>query len=98
MTTAAAQAAINRMESDEAFAERLKDAGSPDMALGILHAEGFEVTQQDMRDAALDRFSDKLSPEQLEQVAGGLDLREVTIASWGAALGVIAIGAATAAV
>ena len=71
MTDSAAQAVLDRMESDEGFAQRVKYAGSPEASLALLEAEGFEVTPQDMRDAVLDRYGDQLSAEQLDAIAGG---------------------------
>ncbi len=96
MTAAAAKAAIDRMESDEAFADRIKEAGSADGALAILHGEGFDVTQQEMRDVALDRFGDRLTPEQLDAVSGGVDdpWRVVGMIGAGGVLGVVIVVAA----
>jgi predicted ribosomally synthesized peptide with nif11-like leader len=89
MTTTAANAAIDRIEADQAFATRVKDAGGPEQALSILHSEGFDVSQQDMRDAFLDRFGDELSQEQLDAVAAGIDDATLGIlagAGWGVAV------------
>jgi predicted ribosomally synthesized peptide with nif11-like leader len=73
MTLASAQAAIDRMEADEFFANRVKDAGSPEAILAVLTSEGFDVTSSDMRDAALDHFGDQLTQEQLDALAAGVD-------------------------
>ena len=41
------------MESDEAFAQRVKEAGGPEASIELLKGEGFDLTPDDMRDAAL---------------------------------------------
>lgn len=71
MSVAAANAAMDRMEADEAFAGRLEGAGGADASLEILRAEGFDVTQTEMRDALMDRYGDQLTTEQLDAIAGG---------------------------
>jgi predicted ribosomally synthesized peptide with nif11-like leader len=76
MTLASAKAAIDRMETDEAFANRVKDAGGPDESIALLTSEGFHVTRGDMHDALLDRFGDQLTQEQLDAIAGGADVEE----------------------
>jgi hypothetical protein len=93
MTRASAEAAVDRMESDEAFAARIKGAGGREPSLGVLRANGFDVTADDMRDVFLDRFGDQLTTEQLDAVSGGLD--DAGAQALGIALGVGA-GAVTA--
>jgi hypothetical protein len=71
------------MEADEAFGERVSDAGvegGPEAALALLRAEGFEASAEEMRDAFLDRFGDQLSQEQLNALAGGIDQDTLGIA------------------
>ena len=94
MTSSAAAAALDRMESDEAFAQRLKEAGGPEASIELLKSEGFDVTPDDMRDAALDRYGDQMTAEQLDALAAGVDDRLVNM---GIFLGAFA-GFATAAV
>jgi predicted ribosomally synthesized peptide with nif11-like leader len=92
MTLASAQAAIDRMEADEVFANRVKDAGSPEASIALLTSEGFDVTSSDMRDAALDRFGDQLTQEQLDALAAGVDA-EVWVFIGGASVLVAAAAA-----
>jgi predicted ribosomally synthesized peptide with nif11-like leader len=73
MSTDAANAAIDRIEADEDFADRVRDAGNPEASLEVLRSEGFDVTREEMRDATLDRFGDQLTLEQLEAVSAGSD-------------------------
>jgi predicted ribosomally synthesized peptide with nif11-like leader len=97
MTVASAQAAIDRMEADEVFANRVKDAGSPEASIAVLRSEGFDVTPGDMRDAMLDQFGDQLTQEQLDAVAAGYELsQEDRVALLGGALVVVASVAAAA--
>jgi len=102
MTVTAADAALERMETDEPFADRVKDAGGPEASLEVLRAEGFDVTAAEVRDALVDRYGDHLTPEQLDGVAGGtptddwkLGLQIGSIAGGGIAIG-LAAGAAAA--
>ena len=62
---------MDRIESDEAFAQRVKDAGGPEASIELLKSEGFDVTRGELRDAALDRYGDQLTTEQLDALAGG---------------------------
>ncbi len=84
-----AQAVLDRMEADPAFAERVKAAGSPEASLALLHEEGFDVSTGDLRDATLDRYADELTPEQLDAVAGGIDIKDVASVMTGAAGGAL---------
>jgi predicted ribosomally synthesized peptide with nif11-like leader len=91
----AAEAVLDRLEADPEFAERVKDAGGTDSALALLAGEGFDVTPQEMRDAALDRFGDQLTGEQLDRVAAGFDAGVVAA---GIGIGsILVVGAAMAA-
>ncbi len=97
MTNSAAAAALDRIESDEAFAERVKDAGGPEASIELLKSEGFDVSENDMRDAAIDRYGDQLTTEQLDALAAGVSDHDLFIGSVGAAVGVGAAAAAAAA-
>jgi predicted ribosomally synthesized peptide with nif11-like leader len=101
MSDQAAQSALDRMETDDSFAERVKDAGGREASLQVLQAEGFDVTPEEMRDATLDRYAEKLNPEQLEAFSAGAD-PAANMAVWlagGAAIaGTVIVSAAAAAV
>ena len=99
MTNSAAAAALDRMESDEAFAQRVKEAGGPEASIELLKSEGFDVTRNDMRDAALDRYGDQLTAEQLDALAAGVGPDDAAGAAIliGAMGGVMVAGAALAA-
>src|SRR5262245_6296869 len=66
-----ANGALERMENDDDLAVRVRDAGGPDASLNVLRAEGFDITIEAMRDAVLDRYADRLTPGELDAVAGG---------------------------
>jgi predicted ribosomally synthesized peptide with nif11-like leader len=93
MTLVSAQAAIDRMEVDEDFANRVKEAGGPDASIAVLTAEGFDVTPGDMRDAAIDRFGDQLTQEQLDTIAAGMAPADVPFVVFGV-VGAVAMAAA----
>jgi predicted ribosomally synthesized peptide with nif11-like leader len=92
MVGTGARAVLDRMEADEAFGERIRGAGSPEAALALLRAEGFEATADEMRDAALDRYGNELDEEQLDALAAGADVDAITLGLTAGA--VVAMGAA----
>jgi Nif11 domain len=99
MSIDAANAVIDRLDVDEAFAIRLKNAGGPEQALPLLAAEGFDVTPQEMRDVVLDRFGDQLTAEQLDRVSAGMSERDAIRMADGVLIGMgVAAAAAGAAV
>src|SRR5262245_10151209 len=87
-----ANAALDRLEADEAFARQVSDAGSPEASLRVIQSAGFEVTAQDMRDAAIDRFGEQMTTQQLDALAAG-KLEPLEIAGISAGAGVV-VGAA----
>lgn len=97
MTSAAANAVMDRLDADEELAQRLADAGTPEACLDILHAEGFDVTQDEMRDVLVDRFGDQLTQEQLDALSGGISEAEAFGFVLPAVIG-LGFGAAAAAV
>lgn len=76
MTTEAAMALLDRVANDKAFAAELGElqAGVPPAALERIRAEGFDVTEDEVRDAYIKRYGSELTPEQLERVAAGIDM------------------------
>ncbi len=95
MSVEQAEAFMDRVESDEAFAaelESLKDDQAAVQAAVV-------AAPEEIRDAFVDRFGDQLTEEQLAAIAGGVD--EGTIMTGVfigiAGLGAISVGAAAAA-
>lgn len=82
MSAPDAVAFLDRVEADEPFAATLESL-MPDVSAVIaeVRSAGFDVTESELRDAALARYGDLLSPEQLQQISAGVD---------GAAIGIIA--------
>jgi predicted ribosomally synthesized peptide with nif11-like leader len=74
MSVEQAEAFINRVESDEAFAAELESLKDDQAAVqAAIVAAGFDATPEEIRDAFADRFGDQLTEEQLAAIAGGID-------------------------
>ena len=72
MSVEQAEAFMNRVESDEAFAAELDSLKDDQAAVqAAVVAAGFDATTDEIRDAFVDRFGDQLTEEQLAAVAGG---------------------------
>ena len=72
MSVEEAEAFMNRVESDEAFAAELESMRDDQAAVqAAVVAAGFDATTDEIRDAFVDRFGDQLTEEQLAAVAGG---------------------------
>ena len=74
MSVEQAEAFMDRVESDEAFAAELESLKDDQAAVqAVVVAAGFDATPDEIRDAFSDRFGDQLTEEQLAAVAGGLE-------------------------
>jgi predicted ribosomally synthesized peptide with nif11-like leader len=83
-----AAAFLQRAESDEYFAKQLALVrADPDAVLERIHAAGFDATSDEISDAVAERYGTQLSPEQLQQLAGGVD--DGTLASEAVQFGII---------
>jgi predicted ribosomally synthesized peptide with nif11-like leader len=72
MSSDAAVAFLNRVEQDEAFAGELKLVRTDRIAvLAKVHAAGFDVTEDELLHAFVDRYGAELTPEQLDAIAAG---------------------------
>lgn len=76
MTTEAAQALLDRVASDTAFSAELVSlaGGVPPATMARIRAEGFDVTEDEVREAYLERYGSQLTADQLEKVAAGVDM------------------------
>jgi predicted ribosomally synthesized peptide with nif11-like leader len=76
MTTEAAMELLDRVASDKGFSAELASlkAGDPSPVLARVRAEGFDVTEDEVREAYLERYGSQLTTEQLEKVAAGVDM------------------------
>ena len=98
MSVEQAEAFMNRVESDEAFAaelESLKDDQAAVQAGGV--AAGFDATPDEIRDAFVDRFGDQLTEEQLAAIAGGISPPEIGLAVGGSIVGAVFVTGVVAA-
>ena len=74
MSVEQAEAFMDRVESDEAFAAELASMKDGQAAVqAAVVAAGFDATPDEIRDAFVDRFGDQLTEEQLAAIAGGID-------------------------
>jgi predicted ribosomally synthesized peptide with nif11-like leader len=99
MSVEQAEAFMNRVEFDEAFAAELESLKDDQAAVqAAVVAAGFDATPEEIRDAFVGQFGDQLTEEQLAAIAGGVSDdpgRDAGIAvGVGAALGVVAGAAA----
>ena len=101
MSVEEAEAFMNRVESDEAFAAELESMRDDQAAVqAAVVAAGFDATPEEIRDAFVDRFGDELTEEQLAAVAGGMSEIEARLAAAaiGGGVGVVVLAAGAAAV
>ena len=96
MSVEQAEAFMNRVESDEAFAAELESLKDDQAAVqAAVVAAGFDATPDEIRDAFVDRFGDELTEEQLAAIAGGLDDPALIV---GITVGVVQVVASAAAI
>ncbi len=96
MSVEQAEAFMDRVESDEAFAAELASLKDDQAAVqAVVVAAGFDATPEEIRDAFVDRFGSQLTEEQLATIAGGVDINDPALQR-GILIGV-GIGAAAAA-
>ena len=98
MSQESANQFLDRLETDEDFATSLAELrDDPAAVQAAIDAAGFDVTQDEIRSAFLDRFGSELTEEQLESVAGGLTDEQGGYIVAGVGTGIIVTGAAAAA-
>ena len=74
MSHAAAEEFLEKVESDEEFAKELASLREdPDAVLERIRATGFDVEPEEVREAFLERYGVELTPEQMDQIAAGVD-------------------------
>jgi predicted ribosomally synthesized peptide with nif11-like leader len=93
MSAASANEFMDRLESDEAFASSLAEMREdPEAVQAAVAAAGYDVTNDEIRTAFLERFGSLLSEEQLAEVAGGLSDGASLGLAIGSGLGILLIG------
>jgi predicted ribosomally synthesized peptide with nif11-like leader len=96
MSQEAATAFLDRVESDDDFAKELESLRENHDAVYLKVKEaGFDAKPEEIREAFLERYGAELTPEQLEQVAAGVDAVTVVAGITGVAVlaGMAAIAA-----
>ena len=95
MSVEQAEAFMDRVESDEAFAAELESLKDDQAAVqAAVVAAGFDATPEEIRDAFVDRFGDQLTDEQLATIAGGIGDIDPALAAAGVVGGAVLIAAA----
>jgi len=99
MSAAEATRFVQHVESDEALAERLTAlSNDPADVHALVLAEGFDCTPDEIKDAFLEAHGDKLTAEQLEAIAGGINVAGTEVHPGSAAMiGMVAVGVGVAA-
>ena len=96
MSEEGAIAFLDRVEGDEGFARELESLrDDPPAVVEKIHAAGFNATPDEIRQAFIERYGTELTPEQLDQIAAGVEPGVVFGA--GVAAGVVILTAAAAA-
>lgn len=89
MSQTEAVAFLDRLESDEQFANELEAVkGNPNVVAEKVREAGFDATPDEILDAFTDRYGVELTPEQLDQVAAGADPELIAGATIGGVAGV----------
>jgi predicted ribosomally synthesized peptide with nif11-like leader len=89
MSMTDAEAFLDRAETDAQWgAEFDAIKGDQEAVLAKVHAAGYDVTQQEVLDAFMERYGAELTPEQLDQIAAGSDAEVIAGAVVGGVVGV----------
>jgi predicted ribosomally synthesized peptide with nif11-like leader len=89
MSQAAASAFLDRVESDDKFMHDLESVKEdPNAVYEKVTAAGFDATPEEIRAQFLDRYGAELTPEQLDQIAAGMDGLDYFGAAVGGMIGV----------
>ena len=84
MSTADAEAFLQRLEDDEEFALRMQEvSGNAEATHQRAAEEGFHFTPDEMLEVLGDRYGIELTPEQLEQIAAGTDTETIVAGAVG---------------
>lgn len=100
MSMTEAEGFLERLESDEPFArelEALKE--NPNAVYEKVKAAGFDAQPEEIREAFAERYGAELTPEQLDQIAAGMDPEQIagvavgSVMILGTVIGIAAIAA-----
>ena len=99
MTEEAIKSFVEKLSTDETFANKLASAATPEERLKIANDAGFAVSASDLSAIKTALSVEELSDEDLEKVAGGIGASaSVGAATATAATAAVTIATATAAV
>ena len=75
MSQEQAIAFLDKVESDEEFAQELESMrDDPDAVYARVKAAGFDASPEEIREAFLERYGAELTSEQLDAVVAGTDV------------------------
>jgi predicted ribosomally synthesized peptide with nif11-like leader len=98
MSMTDAMAFLERAETDKEFSAEFDEVKHDQTAvLAKVHEAGYDVTQDEVLQAFMDRYGAELTPEQLDKIAAGSDAEVIAGAVVGGVVGVGAVVAVCAA-
>src|SRR5690349_11996887 len=90
MSMTDAVAFLERIESDESFARELEaERHDPNAVSEKVRAAGFDAEPEEIREAFMERYGAELTPEQLDQIAAGVDIPPAAIGAAGMGVAVV---------
>jgi predicted ribosomally synthesized peptide with nif11-like leader len=94
MSASQADAFIERLSADEAFAAEIDAVkNSPEQVQAIVAAAGFDATPEEIREAWLASLGEYLTEEQLAEISGGTwESSEIAYAAVAGTVSVVAVG------
>jgi predicted ribosomally synthesized peptide with nif11-like leader len=94
MSASQADAFIQRLSTDEAFAAQIDAVkNSPEQVQAIVAGAGFDATPEEIREAWLASLGEYLTEEQLAEISGGVwESSEIAYAAVAGTVSVVAVG------
>ena len=77
MSREAAQAFVERLNTDQSFREQMIAAGDNGERLRAAQGAGFDITAEDLAELRREHRADELSEEDLQKIAGGSSTTEI---------------------
>jgi predicted ribosomally synthesized peptide with nif11-like leader len=76
MSAESAEAFLDRIEADEAFATELADLRDPEAALARMREAGYDASPDEVKAALLGRYGETLTTEELDSIVAGKSLEQ----------------------
>jgi predicted ribosomally synthesized peptide with nif11-like leader len=94
MSASQADAFIERLSADEAFAAQIDAVkNSPEQVQALVAGAGFDATPEEIREAWLASLGEYLTEEQLAEISGGVwESSEIAYAAVAGTVSVVAVG------